>query len=95
MVWPAVGDLIEDGGDAGVHEEVGGVARVVGQRLELHEIPRGDGDHRLESGIEETPVHRRRRGGEEVVHPAIMPADERVGAATDWRIWPAGCTHGE
>jgi hypothetical protein len=49
--------------DARVHQQVGRVAGVMGERLDLHQVTRGHGQHRCEVGIEVTPVHglRRRR----------------------------------
>ena len=65
---PSVGDGGEHCRDAVVHEQVGSVASVMGQRLDLDQVT-GRHDHcRGQSRVEEAPVHRRRRGRQEGVY---------------------------
>ena len=59
---PTVGDAAENVGDARVHQQVWGVAGVVGQGLDGHQVSRRDGQHGLQSRVEVAPVHGRRRG---------------------------------
>jgi hypothetical protein len=79
---PPVGDAVENVRDARIHQQIRCIAGVVGQRLDGHQVPRGDGDGRLGTWIEVPPVHGRRGsrqpvdgrgcGGREH-HPVIMP----------------------
>ena len=86
----SVGDAIEDFADARVHQQVGRVAGVVGQGFDRYQVPRGDGENRLEARVEVAPVDGRRGprqpvdgggcGGAEH-HPVIMPV-RRDGVAS-------------
>jgi hypothetical protein len=60
----AVGDAVENVADARVHQQVGCIACVVGQCLDRHQVPRGDGEYRLQARVEVAPVHGRRRRDE-------------------------------
>ncbi len=50
-----VDDLLENAGNACVHQQVGGVTGVVGQRLDRHQVTGIDGEHRFEGVIRNTP----------------------------------------
>ena len=84
---PTVGDAAENVGDARVHQQVWGVAGVVGQGLDGHQVSRRDGQHGLQSRVEVAPVHGRRRRGQPVDgggcgmaehHRTIMPVGRVV-----------------
>ena len=54
-------DRVEDVGDPGVHHEFGGVAGMVGQGLDAHDIAVRDGEHGGQRRVEIAPMHSRGR----------------------------------
>ena len=91
---PAVGDAVENVGDARVHQQVGGHAGVVGQGFDGDQVPRSDGENQFEARIEIAPVHGRqacrqpvdgRRFGTAEHHRTIMPASRNGVASSKHR----------